>query len=67
MHRMQFEKEEVGYCGKLSGVRESVLLAKGARDKNSHCMQNDVKTVRCCWTSFCLKKQLYSTTISLFD
>ena len=27
---MQFEKEDVGYCGKLSGVRESYLLAKSA-------------------------------------
>ena len=30
---MQFEKEDVGYCGKLSGGRESGLLARNAGEK----------------------------------
>ena len=29
---MQFEKEDVGYCWKHSGVRESCLLAESARE-----------------------------------
>ena len=29
----QFEKEDVGYCGKLSRVRESVLFTKSERGK----------------------------------
>ena len=30
---MQFEKGDVGYCGRLSGVRGSVSLAKREREK----------------------------------
>ena len=30
---VQFEKEDVGYCEKLSGVRESQLLAESAEGK----------------------------------
>ena len=56
------KKEDVVYCGKLSGERESGLLAESWRKKASFFKlhANDVMTVHHCWNSF-RKMQLYTT------
>ena len=65
---MQFEKKNVGYCRKLSRVKESKLKAKSPCSPRAfskqptllavthvlftNCMQNYVMSAHRCWTSF---------------
>ena len=59
----------MGYCGKLSAVRESVLTAVSVGGKggvsvlenevNINCIQNDVTSVRRSWSSFHKKTLVY--------
>ena len=45
---MQFEKKDVGYCGKLSGVRESWLFAEKGEKGEYQPWKTNVNMSRWC-------------------